>query len=74
MLNLTELDKNKLFEMLLKVSKLYSVNDRYDQKKYLISVNNILKILSRLSVFMADNKLVDFIEILNKFSKKDDSL
>lgn len=73
MLNLTELDKNKLFEMLLKVSKLYSVNDRYDQKKYLISVNNILKILSRLSVFMADNKLVDFIEILNKFSKKDDS-
>ena len=33
MLNLTELDKNKLFEMLLKVSKLYSVNDRYDQKK-----------------------------------------
>ena len=32
------------------------------KKKYLISVNNILKILSRLSVFMADNKLVDFID------------
>ncbi len=69
-LNISESEKQYFFEMLIKVVKLYSEEDRYDRKKFYVSVKNILNILSRLVVFMEDKNLIIFLEILSRFSKK----
>lgn len=71
-LNINESEKKFLFEMLIKVVKLYSEEDRYDIKKYYVSVKNILNVLSRLVVFIKETNLIIFLEILSKFSQKDD--
>lgn len=72
-LNIDESEKKYLFEMLIKVVKLYSEKDRYDIKKFYMSVKNILNILSRLVVFMEDENLIIFLEILSRFSQRYDS-
>lgn len=72
-LNISESEKKYIFEMLTKIVKLYSEEDRYDRKKFYISIKNILNILSRLVVFMEDKNLIIFLEILSRFSKKYDS-
>lgn len=72
-LNINESEKEYLFEMLIKVVKLYSEKDRYDRKKFYMSVKNILNILSRLVVFMEDENLIIFLKILSRFSQRYDS-
>ena len=71
--SISESEKQYLFEMLIKVVNLYSEEDRYNRKKFYLSVKNILNILSRLVVFMEDKSLIIFLEILSRFGKKYDS-
>ena len=73
LLNITDSEKQCLFEKLIDVVKLYTEKDRYDKKKYFVSVKNILNILSRLVVFIDDANIITFLEILSRFSKKEDS-
>lgn len=73
-LNINELEKYALFERLVKIAKLYSEEDAYARKKYFVSIKNILNILSRLVVFMKDDNVIVYLELLSKFSQRDDSL
>ncbi|WP_143115909.1 hypothetical protein [Marvinbryantia formatexigens] len=66
-------EKQCLFEKLIDVVKLYSEKDSYDRKKYFVSVKNILNVLSRLVVFIEDVNIITYLEILSRFSKKEDS-
>lgn len=72
LLNITDSEKQCLFEKLIDVVKLYTEKDRYDKKKYFVSVKNILNVLSRLVVFIDDANIITFLEILSRFSKKKD--
>ena len=72
LLNITDSEKQCLFEKLIDVVKLYTEKDRYDKKKYFVSVKNILNVLSRLVVFIDDANIITFLEILSRFSKKED--
>ncbi len=60
------------FEKLIEIVKMYAVEDSYDRKKYFVSVKNILSILSRLVVFIEDANIIAFLEILCRFSQKED--
>lgn len=72
LLNITDSEKQCLFDKLIDVVKLYTEKDRYDKKKYFVSVKNILNVLSRLVVFIDDANIITFLEILSRFSKKED--
>ena len=73
LLNIDDSEKQYLFEKLIEIVKMYSTEDSYDRKKYFISVKNILSILSRLVVFIKDVNIIAFLEILCRFSQKEDS-
>ena len=45
LLNIDDLEKQYLFEKLVKIVKMYSVEDSYHRKQYFVSVKNILNIL-----------------------------
>lgn len=72
LLNIDDLEKQSLFEKLIEIVKMYAVEDSYDRKKYFVSVKNILSILSRLAVFIEDANIIAFLEILCRFSQKED--
>lgn len=72
LLNIDDLEKQSLFEKLIEIVKMYAVEDSYDRKKYFVSVKNILSILSRLAVFIEDVNIIAFLEILCRFSQKED--
>jgi len=65
-------DIEGLFYSLVSLVELYKLDDDYFQKKYIISLKNILNILSRLVVFMPDEAVVQYLKILSKVSKRDD--
>lgn len=73
LLNIDDSEKQYLFEKLIEIVKMYSAQDRYDRKQYFVSVKNILNILSRLVVFIEDENIIAFLEILCRFSQKGDS-
>lgn len=65
-------DIESLFCSLVSLADLYKPEDDYFQKKYIISLRNILNILSRLVIFMSDETVVQYLKILSKVSKSDD--
>lgn len=73
LLNIDDSEKQSLFEKLIEIVKMYAAEDSYDRKKYFVSVKNILSILSRLVVFIEDENIIAFLEILCRFSQKEDS-
>ena len=73
LLNIDDSEKQYLFEKLIEIVKMYAAEDSYDRKKYFVSVKNILSILSRLVVFIEDVNIIAFLEILCRFSQKEDS-
>lgn len=73
LLNIDDSEKQSLFEKLIEIVKMYAAEDSYDRKKYFVSVKNILSILSRLVVFIEDENIITFLEILCRFSQKEDS-
>ena len=72
LLNIDDSEKQCLFEKLIDVVKMYSEKDSYDIKQYFVSVKNILSVLSRLVVFIEDANIIIFLEMLSRFSKKED--
>lgn len=58
---------------MVEIVKMYSEEDSYDRKQYFVSMKNILSILSRLVVFTEDANVIVFLEILSRFSQKEDS-
>ena len=60
-------------DKLVEIVKMYSEEDSYDRKQYFVSMKNILSILSRLVVFTEDANVIVFLEILSRFSQKEDS-
>lgn len=72
LLNIDDSEKRYLFEKLIEIIKMYSVEDSYNRKQYFVSVKNILSILSRLVVFMEDTNIIVFLGILCRFSQKED--
>lgn len=73
LLNIDDSEKQYLFEKLIEIVKMYSEEDSYDRKQYFVSMKNILRILSHLVIFIEDANVVVFLEILNRFSQKEDS-
>lgn len=61
-----------LFHSLVSLAELYKEDD-YFQKKYFISVKNILDILSRLVIFMPDESVIQYLKILGRASRNGDS-
>ncbi len=72
LLNIDDSEKRYLFEKLIESIKMYSTEDSYDRNQYFVSVKNILSILSRLVVFIEDTNIIAFLEILCRFSQKED--
>lgn len=72
LLNISDSEKQYLFEKLIGTVKMYSIEDDYNRKQYFASVKNILSILSRLVVFIKDANIITFLEILCIFSQKED--
>lgn len=68
-----ERDIGKLFRSLASLAGLYEPEDDYFQKKYIISLKNLLDILSRLVVFMPDESVVQYLMILGRISRNGDS-
>lgn len=64
-------DVNSLFQALIALADLYKLDD-YSWKKYLISLKNILDILSRLVIFMPDENVIQYLKLLSKVSKSND--
>lgn len=73
LLNIDDSEKQYLFDKLVEIVKMYSEEDSYDRKQYFVSMKNILSILSRLVVFTEDANVIVFLEILSRFSQKEDS-
>ena len=65
-------DIDSLFRSLISLVEFYKPEDDYFQKKYIISMKNILDILSRLVIFMPDESVTQYLEILGKISRKGD--
>ncbi len=66
-------DISSLFRSLVSLAELYKPEDNYFQKKYIISIKNILDILSRLVIFMPDESVIQYLEILGRISRNGDS-
>lgn len=64
-------DVNSLFQELIALADLYKLDD-YFWKKYLISLKNILNILSRLVIFMPDENVIQYLKLLSKVSRNND--
>ncbi len=73
LLSIDDSEKKYLFEKLIEIVKIYTVEDSYDIKKYFVSVKNILSILSRLAVFIEDAHIINLLQILSKFSQNKNS-
>lgn len=66
-------DIDSLFQSLISLAEFYKPEDDYFQKKYIISMKNILDILSRLVIFMPDESVIQYLEILGRISRNGDS-
>lgn len=66
-------DINSLFQSLVSLAGLYKLEDDYFQKKYIISMKNILDILSRLVIFLPEESVVQYLGILGRVSRNGDS-
>lgn len=62
-------DINSLFQSLISLAELYKLEDDYYRKKYIISMKNILDILSRLVIFMPDESVIQFLRFLSRTSR-----
>lgn len=63
---------NELFDNIIKLSKMYNFEDTYKYKKYIISLNSIINTLSTLVIFLPDENIIDYMNLLNIISHKDD--
>lgn len=63
----------QLFDSLLDLVKLYKSDDNYKQKKYIVSIINILNVLSRVVVFLSDEDVGKYLKLLCEFSQNVDS-
>lgn len=66
-------DIDVLFSSLVSLAELYKTEDDYFQKKYFLSLKNIVDILSRIVVFMPDENIVQYLKILCRVSRNNDS-
>ena len=60
-----------LFHSLVSLAELYKKDDCF-QVKYIISLKNILDILSRLVIFMPDENVIQYLKILGRVSRNGD--
>lgn len=65
-------DVTKLFKALMSVANLYQLSDVYNVKKYFLSPRNMINVLSRLVVFLPDESIIEFLELISRLSYKDD--
>ena len=63
-----------LFDSVIALAKLYNPEDNYDWKKYIVSIKNILNILSRLVVFLPDEDVSKYLQLLCELSQRKDTL
>lgn len=71
---ISEEEIKKLFDSVLALAKLYRPDDNYNWKKYIVSIKNILNILSRLVVFLPDEDVGEYLQLLSELSRKKDTL
>lgn len=65
-------ERDNIFYSLLSLAELYKTDDDYFQKKYIISLKDILNILSKLLIFMPDENFVQYLNVLSPVSKRND--
>lgn len=65
-------DVKKLFKALMSVANLYQLSDAYNGKKYFLSPRNMINVLSRLVVFLSDESIIEFLELISRLSYKED--
>lgn len=65
-------DIEGLFYSLVSLVELYTADDDYFYKKYIITLKNSMNILSRLAIFMPDEAVVQYLKILSRVSRRND--
>lgn len=67
-------DISTLFYALMSLARIYKPQDDYFRKAYIVSIKNILDILSRLVIFMPDEAVVQYLKLLSMISRNSDNI
>lgn len=67
-------DIENLFYSLMRLVEFYAQDDDYFQRKYVISIKSILNILSKLTIFMPDENVIQYLKILSVASRNNDNI